>query len=231
MLYALIDYSKKRSMRKIEVEEVLGEVKVVLPRFKERYTKRVADKVLKMINEYKVENVILSKELSQNLDFCRFLEENQKYIVTGRRMSKVVLGKLLEEIAKYSKFPKEKMNVLLLMNEYSLENIDLIEEISKNVRQLHVMSRNYTKYEKCAGMLFEHYGYLVKLYSNEYHGEFNRVNLVINMDFKEEELQELIISKNCVVVSLNEKIHKIKRGFHGIIVNDVDMARIFRRCS
>lgn len=224
MLYALIDYSNKKSIRKIDIEEVLGEVKVAIPKFKEKHSKKVAKKILKMINEHKVENIVLSKELSKNNEFCSTLKENKKYIITGRRISKVVLDQLLKDISKYSKYPKEKMNVLLLMNEYSLENIDLIEVISKEVRQLHVISRNYSKYEKCANSLFENYGYMVKLYSNEYSGEFNRVNVVLNVDFKEEELQKIVIAKNSVVVSLNERINKVKRGFNGIIINDIDVA-------
>ena len=47
------------------------------------------------------------------------------------------------------------MNVLLLMNEYSLENIDLIEYISKDVKEFNLISRNYTKYEKTSMKLFE----------------------------------------------------------------------------
>lgn len=224
MLYALIDYSNKKSFSKIEVEEVLGEVKITLPQFKERYTKKIAKKVLKRMSDYKVENVVISKALSRNLEFCKAMEENKKYIITGRRIGKVMINKILDEISIYTRYPKEKMDVLLLMNEYSLENIDFIEIISQKVRQLQVMSRNYTKYEKSATLFFEKYGYLIKLYSNEFKGEFNRVNVVINLDFKTEEMEKISFPKNCVIISLNDKIEKTKRGFHGIVVNDVDMA-------
>lgn len=224
MLYALIDYSHKKSLSKIEIEEVLGEVKIILPRFKERYTKKVAKKVIKTMNHHKVDHIILSRELSQNEDFCNEMEDGKKFIITGRRMTKVMLNRMLDEIATYAKYPQERMDVLLLMNEYSLENMELIEIISKKVRQLHIISRNYTKYERCATSLFENYGFMIKLYPNDYEGEFHRVNLIINMDFKEEEVQKIAVSKNCILISLNEKIEKIKRGFQGIIVNDIDMA-------
>lgn len=224
MLYALVDYSNKKTLNKISAEEVLGEVKVVIPKFKEKHNKKIVKKTLKKIEEHKVQNIILNKELTENLEFCKMLEEAKKYIITGRRIVKVLLMKVIGEISKYTKYPKEKMNILLLMNEYSLENIDLIETISKEVKQLNVMSRNYTKYERTSNRLFEEYGYVVNLYSNECINEFKRVNLVINLDFKETEFQKINIAKNSVVLSLNEKIQTIKKGFSGIIINDIDIS-------
>ena len=224
MLYALVDYSTKKTLNRISAEEVLGEVKVVIPKFKIKHNKKIVKKTLKKIEEHKVQNVILNKELSENLEFCKLLEEAKKYIITGKRIAKVLLIKIISEIAKYTRYPKEKMNLLLLMNEYSLENIDLIETIAKEVKQLNVISRNYTKYERTAIKLFEELGCVVNLYNNECINEFKRVNLIINLDFKEIEFQKINIAKNSIVVSLNEKIHTIKKGFNGIIINDVDIS-------
>ena len=84
-------------------------------------------KVLKKLDEYKVENVVLSEELMANEEFCKELEDAKKYIVTGRRIEKVMLRNFIREIAKYTKYPLEKMSVLLVMNEYSLENVELMQ--------------------------------------------------------------------------------------------------------
>lgn len=224
MLYALIDYSVKNRLGRISSEEILGEVKISTPKFKEKYNKIYAKKILKKINEHNVENIILNRELSENKGFCRLLEESKKYIITGKRISKVLLNKIVNEIAKYTRYPKEKMNILLLMNEYSLENIDLIEYLSKEIKELTVLSRNYTKYERAATKLFDNYGYLVKLYSNESINEFKRANIIINLDFKEEEFQKINFARNSIVISLNEKINKIRKGFNGIIINDIDIS-------
>ncbi|MBQ6860701.1 MAG: hypothetical protein IJO08_03545 [Clostridia bacterium] len=184
-------------------------------------------KVLKKLDEYKVENVVLSEELMANEEFCKELEDAKKYIVTGRRIEKVMLRNFIREIAKYTKYPLEKMSVLLVMNEYSLENVELIEQISKGVKETHIISKNYSKYEKTATRLFESYGYMINLYSPEEQIDFRRVNLVINQDFKEEELRKIDISKNAIVLSLNNRIKKIRNSFSGIIINDIDLVGKF----
>lgn len=224
MLYALVGTSGKRSLRKIYAEEMLGEVKVVIPKFTEKNGEKYAKLFVKKINNYKVQNVLLSREIGDNTDFCRIVEESRKYIITGKRLGKSILTKIIGEVAKYSRYPLEKMNIVLLMNEYSLENIELVEIIASKVKQLNVLSRNYSKYERAASRLFNEYGYVVKLYNNEEIKEFKRANIIINIDFKEDEVKNVNFAKNSIVISLNEKIEKLKKGFSGIIVNDVDIA-------
>ena len=223
MLYALVDYSTKQKFNQISSEEILGEVKITTPKIKKNNQKRVVKRLIKKIDSHKVENVLLSKELINNMELCHSLEEAKKYIVTGRRLSKALLNKFITEISKYTKYSKEKMNVLLLMNEYSLENIDLIEYISKDVKEFNLISRNYTKYEKTSIRLFEHYGYTINLYGLGVTKDFRRVNIVINLDFTEKELQKIKLPKNCIIISLNNQITDIKSGFNGIIINDIEV--------
>ncbi len=223
MLYALVDCSNRIGFGRISAEEILGEVKVVIPKFKERNSKEVAKRALKKMNEHGVENVVLSNNLNQNFEFCKMIEDSRKNVITGRRISKVLVFKIINEISKYTKYEKERMNILLLMHEYSLENMDLIEIISKEVKTLTLISRNYTKYEKLANRLFREYGVVVNLHSNEEIKDYKRISIVINLDFKSEEVRKILLPRNCIILSLNEKIDKLKRGFNGIIINDLDI--------
>ena len=61
------------------------------------------------------------------IPFKNILMEDKRYVITGNRLAKVLLPKVIEEVANYTKCLKEKLKLILLMNEYSIENIDLIE--------------------------------------------------------------------------------------------------------
>ena len=223
MLYALVDYSNKRSFfNNYFAEEILGEVKILVPKFNEKNNISNAKKILKKIKEYNVQNIVLNNELNQNTEFRNILIENKKYVITGNRIAKVLLPKVIEEISNYMKCPREKLKVILLMNEYSIENIDLIECISKDVKQLSVVSQNYTKYEKTANKLYQNYGYMVKLYDEDVK-DFKKDHIIINMDFKEETLKNMLLPRNGIIISLNEKIDSLRKGFNGIIINDIDI--------
>ena len=226
MLYALVEYSTKQKFNKISSEEILGEVKIITPKIKEKNEKVMFKKIIKEMNMHKVENVLLSKDLNQNVNLCHVLEESKKYLITGRRMGKALLNKFLTEISTYTKCSKNKMNLLLLMNEYSLENIDLIEYLSKDVKEFNLISRNYTKYEKTSLKLFENYGYMINLYNIDTTKDFRRINLIINLDFTEKEIQKIKLPKNSIILSLNNYIKNVKNGFNGIIINDVEVTSL-----
>lgn len=204
------------------LKKFYGEVKILVPKFKEKNSIQNAKKTLKKIKKYNIQNVVLNNELNKNKEFRKTFEENKKNIITGSRIGKILLPKIIEEIANYSKIPKEKLKIVLLMDEYSIENIDLIECISKDIKQLSVVSKNYTKYEKTANKLYQNYGYMVKLYG-KHKREFKRDNIIINLDFSEKEIQNIVLSRNGIIISLNEKINKLRKSFNGIIINDIDI--------
>ena len=193
-----------------------------MPKFSEKNSFVNAKRTLKKIKKYNVQNVVLNNELNKNIEFKNLLTENKKYIITGNRIGKILLPKIIEDISKYSKCTKEKLKIILLMNEYSIENIDLIECISKDVKQLSVVSKNYTKYEKTANKLYLNYGYMVKLYNNDIR-EFKRDNIIINMDFTEKEIKNMVLPRNGILISLNERITSLRKNFNGIIINDLDI--------
>lgn len=199
-----------------------GEVKILMPKFKEKNLEECSKKLLRKMKKYNVQNIVLNNELNENIKFKNTLIESKKNIIIGNRLGKILLPQIINEISKYTKFPSQNMKVILLMNEYSIENIDLIECIAKEVKQLNVVSQNYSKYEKTANKLYQNYGCVVKLY-NENVKEFKRENIIINMDFSEKSLQEMILPKNGIVISLNEKINSLRKNFEGIIIRDIDI--------
>lgn len=223
MLYALVDYSNKKGfIKRYFAEEILGEVKILAPKSNKGDTLMNPKKVLKNIEKYNVQNVVLNNELVQNENFCEMLMEHKKYIVTGRRLGKALLLKILNDISMYTKYNIQKLKVVLLMDEYSIENLNLIECISKEVKQLSIVSKNHTKFEKTANKLFERYGYSIKLYGDEVK-EFKRDNVIINLDFNSEMLKNMYFNKYGIIISLNDKITNLRKSFEGIIINDIDI--------
>lgn len=223
MLYALVDYSNKKGLfYNYFTEEVLGEVKILMPKFKEKNFKLSSKKLLRKLKKYNVQNIVLNEELNHNTGFKNALIENKKYVISGNRISKILIPKIITEISNYTKYPAQKAKVVLLMNEYSIENIDLIECIAKEVKQLSVISQNYTKYEKTANRLYQNYGCILKLYGMEAK-DFKRDNLIINIDYTESMLNEMMLPRNGIIISLNEKINSLRKSFNGIIINDIDI--------
>lgn len=221
-MHLLIIQIKKEFLIIALQKNYFGEVKILVPKLNEKNNLSKVKKILKKIKEYNIQNVVLNDELNKNVELKNTLFDNKKYIITGNRIAKVLLPKMIEEISNYMKYQKERLKVVLFLNEYSIENIDLIECIAKEVKQLTVISQNYTKYEKTANKLYQNFGCIIKLYNTDAK-EFKREHIIINMDFKEEEMKNILIPRNSILISLNEKIESLKRSFNGIIINDIDI--------
>ena len=77
MLYALVDYSnKKRIFGGCLAEEILGEVKISVP--KTNNESKLSRILLKNFEKYKVQNVVLNDELKSKKYLCDSLLDKRK---------------------------------------------------------------------------------------------------------------------------------------------------------
>mgnify|MGYP003297497857 CR=1 FL=1 len=164
MAYAVIDYTDKKWMRMMKVSESIGEVDIFLPPFKVSQSFKYAKKILKVLDKLKTNTIVLNKELMENNFFCNELLNNRKYIITGKRLYKVLLPRVLKDISYQMKINLAQMKVCLLLNEYSLENNDLIKNIAKEVKTLIIITENKEKYTKLINELFEEHGIILKVF-------------------------------------------------------------------
>ena len=146
MSYAIINFKEKRTfLNRISIDEVCEEVKLDVPRFKEKTAQKYGKKISKILKKYKVSNVVLNEELQNNEIFKNILYENNNYIISGRRMYKVLLPTIIKETSKLMNIPLERLNVAILVDEYSIDNLDLIKYLSDIVKHVTLITNNAYK--------------------------------------------------------------------------------------
>ena len=223
MSYAIVDYSNKSYLGILKVSSnTIGEISISMPPFKNNKSKKYALKLVKLLNKNKIENVVLSEKLLSNSIFCGELIRNRKYIVTGRRLYKVLLCRMLKDIAKQMDVSIQKLKIVLLVKEYSLESMDLINNIAKNVKSLIIVTNDADRYRRLAEELFEKYGIILKVFEKE-KTNFKYAHIVINIDFLSEELNKIAVNPNSLVICGFAKKYKPKNNFNGIVIKYVDI--------
>ena len=85
MSYAIINLKKRRIFEKIEVNYVCDELQINVPEFKRRNEQKYAKKISKILKKHKINNVVLSNELKQLVDFENIIIQNNNYIITGKK--------------------------------------------------------------------------------------------------------------------------------------------------
>lgn len=222
MSYALIECEKKKIFHFTNIEEVFEEVHIVLPEFNEKHSARYGKKINRILKKYKVSNVILSNELMKNDILKNVICSGNYYLIDGNNMFKVLIKKSIADICDIADTSVQTCKVAILVHEFSIENLNLVKYISKDVKQVVLISDNKIRYEKISEDLIENYGIVLSIFDNEYKN-IARCDFVINVDFVEDELKKYNISREAIVISIKEKLAELKRNFNGIIINDIDI--------
>lgn len=193
----------------------------ILP-IKEKYTD---DKIRNIIkNKFKTDNnvYVISKELANNNIFRIMNEYGLKYI-TEEKAKKQLLIPVLQYISKLQKKNINSLDLTILINDNSEKKLLLIEEISKIVKSIKIVSLNIYKFRKLEEKLYNEDGIAIQ-FSNSYKKSLEKSNLIINFDFSEIEINEYNICNNAIIINCCKENIKIKsRLFEGIIVNSYDI--------
>ncbi|MBO5178926.1 MAG: hypothetical protein J6B87_01075 [Clostridia bacterium] len=223
MSYAIINFKERKTFfDTISIDEVCEEVKVNVPKFKEKTSERYGKKISKILKKYKVSNVVLNNELQKNELFKNILNENNNYIISGKRMYKVLLPTIIKETSKIMEMPVEKLNVAILADEYNIDNLDLIKYLSDIVKHVTLVTNNAYKFQKLVDELLHYNGISVRLLNKGKH-TLKRENYIINVDFDAESLSKIIVPVNSIVITIPNEQYPIKKNFNGIVINDLNI--------
>ncbi len=222
MSFAVVDYTENRWIRPIRFNDTIGEVSILLPEFRIERTKSYAKKAVRILNKNRINNVVLNNDLLNNDLFYQELVKNKKYVITGIRLYKVLILRVLKDISKQMNVNLEQLKIALLINEYSLENIDLIKTISKEVKSLCVVTTDREKYFNLIEELYEKYGIVLKVIDKT-KVNLKYIQIVINIDFDNEDLNKINIGNNSILICGFANNYKIKQNFNGIVIKKIDI--------
>lgn len=221
MSYAIVSLKKKRILNSIETNEICDEVEIKIPEFKEKKQLKYAKKMNKILKKHKVNRVVFSDEMRNFEDLKKIIMQNNFDVIDGKRMYKVLLLTVLQDIADCMNFEKGKMNVALLINEYNADHIELIKLISDEVKNLTIVTNNAYRFEQIIHELLQNQGIVVQLVNAK--TNLKRKHVCINFDFSAEELQKVNFPNETVLITNSTKPVLMKQSFNGIVIRDIDI--------
>lgn len=222
MSYAIVNLKKKKLFDFIEVNEICDEIEIKIPEFKRKKQQQIATKISKILKKHRVNNIVLSNDLKQLADFENVIMQNNNYIIKGKRLYKVLLPKVIDDISNLMKVEKTKMNIAILVDEYNADNIELIKIISDEVKSVSLITNNAYRFEQLVDELLKSKGIVVQLL-NKNKTNFKRKHIIINLDFANSDIEKINVPNECVLITNSIEPQKIKNGFNGIVIRDIDI--------
>ena len=88
-------------------------------------------------------------------------------------------------------------------------------QTARNAKRLNIITSNTKKFKNLIDYLFEELGILIKL-SNNLNFNLKSSDVIVNMDFTEENLNKLAIPNNATIVNVQKNIDIYSKKFTGI---------------
>lgn len=206
----------KFTMKKIKIEGDNFKINVSLE--KEKNIKKIVNKLIK--NE--VTNVVLSKELYQNMSLINAINSSNIKIFDGRWLEKYLTIEILNYIINKKDIKRQEIEIAITTNEITDLVIELIRILSKQYKRLTIVTNHISKLRKIEKEIYDTDGILIVV-SNNQKKSLAKAQIILNMDFNKEVLNNYQIYEEAIIINLEGNMKIESKRFNGININDYEI--------
>ena len=202
--------------RKIQLEN--DNIKIYMDLEKGKNTRKLVKRLL--LNE--TNNVVIDKELITCEKLINLLRANDIKIFDGKWLEKYLILDILEYIINKKQIIKAETEIAITANEITDLLIEMIKILSKQYKKLTIVTNHIEKLRKIEKEIKEKEGILIIL-SNNKNKSLLKSQIIINMDFNQELINQYRIYEEAIIINAEENIRIDAIRFNGIVINDYEI--------
>lgn len=202
--------------RKIQFEN--DNIKIYMDLEKGKNTRKLVKRLL--LNE--TNNVVIDKELITCEKLINLLKSNDIKIFDGKWLEKYLILDILEYIINKKQIIKAETEIAITANEITDLLIEMIKILSKQYKKLTIVTNHIEKLRKIEKEIKEKEGILIIL-SNNKNKSLLKSQIIINMDFNQELINQYRIYEEAIIINAEENIRIDAIRFNGIVINDYEI--------
>lgn len=202
--------------RKIQFDN--NNVKIYCDIEKGKNAQRLVNKLL----QNDVNNVVIDKELITCEKLINLLKVSDIKIFDGKWLAKYLALDILEYIVSKKQIVKAETEIAITANEITDLLIEMIKILSKQYKKLTIVTNHIEKLRKIEKEVREKEGILIIL-SNNKNKSLLKSQIIINMDFNKELINQYKIFEEAIIINVEENIKIESIRFNGIVVNDYEV--------
>lgn len=179
-------------------------------------------KTIKKLKKYDITKVVISKELQENEYLINALNANGINIFDGRWLEKYLSIEILDYIVNKKQGKKEETEIAITTNEITDLTIETIKKLAKQYKRVTIVTNHIEKLRKIEKDIYDKEGILIVITNNR-KKSLLKPEIILNMDFSKEILNQYKINENAVILNLEGNIKIEDKRFNGINVNDYEI--------
>ena len=202
--------------RKIQFEK--DNVKIYFDLSKGKNSQKLVKKLL--LNG--ANNVVIDKKIIECNNLLNLLRANDIKIFDGKWLERYLILDILEYIVNKKQIIKAETEIAITANEITDLLIEIIKNLSKQYKKLTIVTNHIEKLRKIEKEIKEKEGILIIL-SNNKNKSLLKSQIILNMDFNKELINQYKIFENAIIINVEESIKIDAIRFNGIIINDYEV--------
>lgn len=163
-------------------------------------------------------NVCISDELYLNQEFKEFLKNEKINILDGKWLYKYLCLDIIKYIVDNKNEKMEEQEISILTNKNDGFIIGIIKELSENVHNINILTKDIKKFQKIKDEIYNQNGMILNV-SNNYKKSSIRSRIILNFDFNQKEVEKINILRKSAIINFENRIKIEKNDFDGIICN------------
>ena len=225
-MYYIEENDKLNLFEKLfQIIKVEGDM-IFLPLIKNKSQKHIdklAKKTIKIIEKNsKSKKIVLSKKVQQEKIYVNYLNSYGMQVLKGNTLYKLLQVDIIEYIINEMDMNLEKIHLAILINDLAEIEYENIKKLSKKYKNINIVTNHVEKFRKMEKKLFEEYGIVITLINNK-RKSLSKADIILNIDFPEEIINQYYIFERAIIISINNKVEIKKKRFNGTIINNYEI--------
>lgn len=190
---------------------------------------KLSKKIIRNLEKDGVRNVVLSKYLNTRQELKNNLYSENINILDGRYLFKCLTYEIIEYILKRKNKDIKTCEISILINDFNDINRELLINIAKQVKTLNIITNHINNCKNIENYLYNEFGIMLNI-SNNKKTSLLKSQIILNLDFTAELLNQYKIYNKAIIVNILDKISIQSKKFNGININyfEINMPREYK---
>jgi len=209
----------KISIERVSINKYHDTYIILIPKYKKYNSilkKIIINQIKKCIISNKIENLLYDENVL-------FLSKEIQYYskITEKNIMKSLIVEIINYIFNINKINAELENIYIFVNEYTRNNIQIIEKMCYKFKTVNIITENIKNYKQLENKLFEK-NILITV-SNNKRKSVKNAKYVINIDFCKEKLEQYNLNMNSIIINFTNEKKFFDKLFKGVIINNIEV--------
>jgi len=209
----------KISIERVSINKYHDTYIILIPKYKKYNSilkKIIINQIKKCIISNKIENLLYDENVL-------FLSKEIQYYskITEKNIMKSLIVEIINYIFNINKINAELENIYIFVNEYTRNNIQIIEKMCYKFKTVNIITENIKNYKQLENKLSEK-NKLITV-SNNKRKSVKNAKYVINIDFCKEKLEQYNLNMNSIIINFTNEKKFFDKLFKGVIINNIEV--------